>query len=465
MNIISWEQLQNIANNMLKATDNPDELLMIYINKMHSLLLDAPPELHPYMIQGLRDTGMFDDPVLTMFFNQLLSGEVDDVRQPDILNENMRMMEVNGGHIRSKLNKMKNMTAGNPKKSASGTTNDPEKVFTVEEKRTKEEENKRTASNTQSQDIILVEELPQSYPRLTIREDSLLYKSIQFDEQERIEKECDKEKQKLRMVLAEKLSVLDDQLESEKKKILEAFNNKISQINKEYGLNILALALGCYVWHFLRSTPIVETLHFSVVSGTGLSAQMALIFEFILIGGYIGGILKGMFTGHIYLEFTDRSLSTPMQSSSTSIQSLKNGVNHLIDNHPFFHMVKLSYFKKKLLTEDIDIFELPQFKKILDYIREKRQRVIDFYTTEIEELERWCHERIQRIKKTHMTMMHPTSGRKGLGVMEILKPIIVEFDDLSSFKQQQIQDDEKKTNGGMKKISKKYRKKNRKSKY
>jgi hypothetical protein len=43
MNIISWEQLQNIANNMLKATDNPYELLMININKMHSLLLDAPP--------------------------------------------------------------------------------------------------------------------------------------------------------------------------------------------------------------------------------------------------------------------------------------------------------------------------------------------------------------------------------------------------------------------------------------
>ena len=133
MNIISWEQLQNMANNMLKVTDNPHELLMIYINKMYSILLDAPPELHPYMIQGLRDTGMFEDPVLTMFFNQLLSGEVDDAIQPDILKENMRMIEVNGGHIRSKLNKRKNMTAGNPKNSASGTTDDPEKVFTVEE--------------------------------------------------------------------------------------------------------------------------------------------------------------------------------------------------------------------------------------------------------------------------------------------------------------------------------------------
>jgi hypothetical protein len=159
----------------------------------------------------------------------------------------------------------------------------------------------------------------------------------------------------------------------------------------------------------------------------------------------------------------------PPPSSSTTIQSLKYGVNHLIDNHSLFHMVKLSQDADETLEQQRDIFELSRFKKIRDKIEEQRQRVLDIYNKKKEELESKCDQEIQRIMdQITKTMMSHTSGGKGLDLDSFItsrKPYIDKVVDVSSSKQQQIKDDQKKTNGGMKKISKKYCKKNRKSKY
>ncbi len=91
---------------------------------MYSLLLDAPKELYPYMIQALRDTGMTNDPELKKLFN------IDSFNQ---VAEN-DMIESNGGYKSRKLNKRKNQSAGKPKKKTNeSTTQGDDKLVLVNE--------------------------------------------------------------------------------------------------------------------------------------------------------------------------------------------------------------------------------------------------------------------------------------------------------------------------------------------
>ena len=55
---------------MLSNTDQPKELIMLYTQKLDSLLLDSTKELYPYIAQLILDTGILDDLVLkNVLFN------------------------------------------------------------------------------------------------------------------------------------------------------------------------------------------------------------------------------------------------------------------------------------------------------------------------------------------------------------------------------------------------------------
>jgi hypothetical protein len=177
-------------------------------------------------------------------------------------------------------------------------------------------------------------------------------------------------------------------------------------------------------------------------SESGLGAmlfgpELVYIFNFLIFGGLLGGLLKGYAMGNLSLE--EYNPLDQLSKRGLIMSFIKPLVGKVMNSHSGTHALKLYTDLDKLRT-DINIFELDEYKDYEDEINEKKKKL--------------------RRPSPPVTMMSWTSGRQ----VPSRKPSIEEVVDEPSF-QQQIKDDQKKTNGGMKKISKKYLKKTRKSKY
>jgi hypothetical protein len=406
MNCLNWEQLQHVANNMLANTDQPEELILLYLKKMYSLLLDAPKELHPYMIQTLRDTGMTNDPELKKLFNLDSFSQVAE----------MDMIESNGGYKSRKLNKRKNQSAGKPKKKTNeSTTQGDDKLVLVNE------ESQGKFLSPIEVVILKAAERERKLMRIDLMERELR-QSKHYEE------------------YYSELRDLDDQLVKRKDEIKAKFDNDISNVWLEIGADGLFWIAGAALWSLFMNSPIGYLLMFSE-SGLGamlFGPEFVYIFNFLIVGGLLGGLLKGYAMGNLSLEKYN-PLDQPSKRGLI-MSFIKPLLGKVMNSHPGLHALKLYTDLDKLPTR-IDIFEIDEYKDYEDKIEKKKEELRLLYPPET-------------------TMLSWTSGR----LVPFRKSSIVEVDDEPSF-QQQIKDDQKKTNGGMKKISKKYLKKTRKSKY
>jgi hypothetical protein len=405
MNCLNWEQLQHVANNMLANTDQPEELILLYLKKMYSLLLDAPKELHPYMIQTLRDTGMTNDPELKKLFNLDSFSQVAE----------MDMIESNGGYKSRKLNKRKNQSAGKPKKKTNeSTTQGDDKLVLVNE------ESQGKFLSPIEVVILKAAERERKLMRIDLMERELR-QSKHYEE------------------YYSELRDLDDQLVKRKDEIKAKFDNDISNVWLEIGADGLFWIAGAALWSLFMNSPIGYLLMFSE-SGLGamlFGPELVYIFNFLIFGGLLGGLLKGYAMGNLSLE--EYNPLDQLSKRGLIMSFIKPLVGKVMNSHSGTHALKLYTDLDKLRT-DINIFELDEYKDYEDEINEKKKKL--------------------RRPSPPVTMMSWTSGRQ----VPSRKPSIEEVVDEPSF-QQQIKDDQKKTNGGMKKISKKYLKKTRKSKY
>jgi hypothetical protein len=394
MNCLNWEQLQHVANNMLANTDQPEELILLYLKKMYSLLIDAPKELHPYMIQSLRDTGITNDSELKKLFNLDSFSEVTE----------MDIIESNGGYKSRKLNKGKKQSAGKP-----GTP-------------------KANESEAQRDDkLVLVNEEE-------FQKSGIVLLPIALNERELRERESRESAYK------KELLYLDNLLDKKKDELMAQFESVTRNVGWEIGVDGLFWIAGAALWSLFMYSPIGYLLMFSE-SGLGamlFGPEFVYIFNFLIVGGLLGGLLKGYAMGNLSLEKYN-PLDQPSKRGLI-MSFIKPLLGKVMNSHPGLHALKLYTDLDKLPTR-IDIFEIDEYKDYEDKIEKKKEELRLLYPPET-------------------TMLSWTSGR----LVPFRKSSIVEVDDEPSF-QQQIKDDQKKTNGGMKKISKKYLKKTRKSKY
>ena len=464
MDTITWEQLQNIANNMLKATDNPDELLMLYLFKLHSLLLDTPVELHHHFAQSLINTGMFNDPVLKNLYGEFFNDEVSDLKQYDVLTHNMpQMVKAYGGHRRSKLNKRKNKSAGNP--------NEGESKALVPRKGSEAmvvaNSSAQSAQDQPSRDLV--------HQQFKLNEDSILHVLQTNPDWQRL----NEEKKLLPLELQakkEELKAREKEQKDEKDKLLEERNNNIkkkfqSEVNKLYmqiGVDILFWLLGALIVYGLKSTPAWHYPGIAVdyVASWTIGEKIVWTAEYIIIAGVIGGIIKAGLESAAGIQDYSLAVSDIVAESTTTGKA-----KLAFKLHSGVHIFKLLSQRYQLPGEE-DIFKVQEFKDLENQISKDKDAIgakfLDLAVAlEIE------YSKKEQEKSDKMTQISRTEK-----IMTDKSGNITIFDDqsrpqLMSAKQPKLIDnrtveevfDEKKTNGGMKKQSKKYLKKIRKSRY
>jgi hypothetical protein len=458
MNALSWEQLQNIANNMLKSTNNPNELFRIYINKMYSLLLDSPAELHPYMIQALRDTGMFDDPVLTRFFNELFSGNVVDMRRSDVLMENKQMIGVYGGQRRSKLNKRKNKFGGKPKEGEENQQpSDPSSALIVASQPGALMVAANPGALANRTDPHLEDVAPgfQIFNfngkriRVKIVNNMMYGPLMKAWEQKKID--CERDEKRLIDEMEKEIKELETQLKEKRENIQKKFDNAIQLVNDEYKYDMIWWAVGCIIYFSLRMSPINQDLNFLDYQGTirsKLGPVLAFIMEFVLIGGIIGGLLKSC--AHRELSLAE------FNTDQSKMRILWDAIKWVFGQHVGFHMVILAREKKALPT-GLNIFELPDYIKFQDEIREKQEKKRGYYMELIAKLRDKCKKDLDEYEEKL------TKLGADVEIFDIVSTDTPESSQPQSHRPPLLIKDGQP--GGMKKLSKKHIKKTRKSRY
>ena len=459
MNIISWEQTQNIANNMLKATDNPDELLMLYLFKLHSLLLDTPVELHHHFAQSLINTGMFNDPVLKNLYGEFFNDEVSDLKQYEVLTHNMpQMLEAHGGHRRSKLNKIKNKSAGNPKEGESKALVPAQQSMTGQSGALVEANSSALSAQDQSHRIQFHEwdistgvqalKFGDRFPFQIVN--NPMIKNL-IEEIKRVEKKCTEDNIELLRQRDKRLSELDSQIQKRRQDIIKKFRSEVNKLYMQIGVDILFWLLGALIVSGLKSTPAWYYPGQAVdwVASHTIGEQIMWTTEYIFIAGVIGGIIKASFENAAGIS--DYSLSV---SDIFAADSNKGKALAALRFHPMLHMGKLLVERFKLPSEE-DIFQIPDFIKYVEAIEKQKQQVRDHFERLILQLEDACYHIIKELKDELIKLGKDTTN------IEVKQSLIEDQQrrneqPLIEGRNQLLITDEKKTNGGMKKQSKKY---------
>jgi Fe2+ transport system protein B len=150
-------------------------------------------------------------------------------------------------------------------------------------------------------------------------------------------------------------------------------------------------------------------------------------------------------------------------------------------SHPATHVLKLRQDQKQLPTE-LSIFQLDIFIKYQKEIEEKKKELRIAHKQDWQDSVKFLEGQTQHrigtladgkselihlaIKGDQVALLNQGSTMTFPSIKSSSTSIDEVVEEPSSKKQQNLlKDDEKKTNGGMKKISKKYLKKTRKSKY
>jgi len=404
MDSISWEETQKIAHNMFKATDNPDELLMLYLFKMHSLLLNIPVELHHHLAQSLINTGMFNDPVLKNLYSELFNDEVSDVKQYDVLTHTMpKMLEAYGGHRRSKINKRKNKRAGNGDSENSNALVPaaPNPGALVEASRGKkpslEIEVFDDRHGTRAWDFGSVVNaqivINPMYPHL-------------IEEQKSIEKECKEKQDILINERNQELEKLEKNIEQRKTDIEKKFNSEVNRLYKQIGVDLLFWLFGCLIIYLLKQTGVyrfAEHLGSKISDGTskacslvfdpkactaGLSSSyLIFIAEYIFLAGVIGGLIKSFFVDDYSLAVSDI-----MAESTTKGKALK-----LTQYHNGIHIAKLIKQSSQLPNVE-DIWSMKEYQDIKQEMETKKEVKTKQYEDLILKLNDDCIKRLKEIR-------------------------------------------------------------------
>jgi hypothetical protein len=462
MNTVTWEQTQNIANNMLKVTDNPDELLMLYLFKLHSLLLDTPVELHPHLAQSLINTGMLNDPVLKNVYGEFLNDEVPDVKQYDGLTHNMpQMLEAHGGHRRSKLNKRKNKSAGNPGSENSNALVPAQKSMTEKSGALVLAPISNLSPEQQSLKE-LIEEFDNGFGVRAWRLGDLVKAQIVANpmfprllrEVEQTKKECKEEMDLLIIQRDQRLEQLDAQIEKRKQDIKKKFQSEVNKLYKQIGVDILFWLFGCFIVWALKQNAIFSLVDYAASSLS--SPYLMFLVEYIFIAGVIGGLIKSYFVPDYSLALSDIAAESTTKGKALTALKYHNGI----------HIAKLLAQSSQLPGPE-DIFQIPDFIKYVEELEKQKQQVRDHYEGLILRLKDDCKKRLKDLNDQLIIL-----GKDTIDV-EMSRQALIGDQPSHNGQQALIGNDNGQqlllTNtqqpGGMKKQSKKYLKKIRKSRY
>jgi hypothetical protein len=519
MNCLNWEQLQNIANNMLANTDQPEELIKLYLKKMYSLLLDAPVEIHPYMIQALRDTGITDDTEFMNLFQQCSLSEVTE----------MEMIESHGGYKSRKLNKGKKQSGGANKKSKKVTVHgDGDDAAAADDDDDSDDsdgddhghgddgddhgdgDDNLSESEPKSTSLVNSESLTlQALQKSTVEQfgnvmqvDDAVVAQIRsnpafgviLNEMKQESEQGMKALIKLEDDYKNELKELEEKKKNRKAEIQAKFDSDINKIWWQIGGDALMWVGGSYLWYLLMNSP-VATFFSITEAGIGtflLGPELMFIINFVVIGGLLGGLLKVIVQGNLSLD--KYNPSDQPSKRGWCWWAAKGLAGLALDRHPGTHAIKL-YQEKEVMPTGLDIFRLHEWVTYEENIDAKKEAARIRYEKAREKLMLWIEEikrnRLDRIqdpvvshnilmvvRKNELTILDQNSHNLSVST----KPTVEEVFEEPSLRQRKnkpritdgnvagkkllaIQNGKKKTKGGMKKVSKKNLKKTRKSRY
>jgi hypothetical protein len=405
------------------------------------------------MIQALIDTGITNDPELKKLFNMDHFSKVTE----------MDMIESNGGYKSRKLNKRKNRSGGKPR-TPKANDQGPEQTNT-----TVATVGPNTTVATVG-DEINIHSLESSSAAAAVK--------LQMN---RDQQNYEARSGTLKDDLEAQLKELDDLVVKRKVDIKAKFDKDISNVYWEMGADLLFWIAGFALWYLLMNAPFMLALQVGE-AGLGVKIfgpELVFIWDFVIVGGLLGGLIKRVGYGNLSLE--KYNLQDQPSKRGWIMWALKGLLGEAMTSHPATHVLKLRQDQKQLPTE-LSIFQLDIFIKYQKEIEEKKKELRIAHKQDWQDSVKFLEGQTQHrigtladgkselihlaIKGDQVALLNQGSTMTFPSIKSSSTSIDEVVEEPSSKKQQNLlKDDEKKTNGGMKKISKKYLKKTRKSKY